>query len=170
MPTRYFSVTSVSSVAGVAPDIATDLARNVAHRTVQETVTAADATTTVDEAILAKARSLKSNETVRIAVDATGGTFTVTFGGQTTTALAFNVSAADFEVALAALSTVGAADIDVSGGPGVAGGGTPYYLQFVNQLGGADVGAVTTGAGSLTGGAGTAAVTVIVTGGATPTA
>lgn len=44
---------------------------------------------------------------------ATGGTFTLTFGGQTTTPLPFNASDAEIRNALRALGTVGAMSVDV---------------------------------------------------------
>lgn len=50
----------------------------------------------------------------------TGGTFTLTYSGQTTAAIAFNASAAAVESAIAALSNVGAGMVRVSGGPGPA--------------------------------------------------
>ena len=102
------------------------------------------------------------NELVSIDVDATGGTFTVTFGGQTTSALAFDLTAAALKTALEVLSTVAAEDILVSGGPGKTGGGKPYYLAFAANT---NVGAVTTGAGSLTGGGTSATVAVEEAGG-----
>jgi Flp pilus assembly protein TadG len=57
----------------------------------------------------------------------TGGTFTLTYGGRTTSNLAYNASAADVQVALAALSSigVGAGNVSVSG---AAGG--PYLITF----------------------------------------
>lgn len=107
-----------------------------------------------------------TSEVQHIAVDATGGTFTVTWNGQATTAQAFNVSAANLQAALVALSNIAPGDVVVTGGPGVAGGGTPYILTWSDALG--NVAAPTTGVGSLTGGAGTAAVTTTVPGVARP--
>lgn len=104
------------------------------------------------------------NERVRIAVDATGGTFTVTFGAQTTPAQAFNVTAATLQAALIALSSIEAGEVSVTGGPGNAGATTPYVIEFVGGKAETDVGAVTTSAVSLTGGAATAAVTVLAQG------
>lgn len=43
------------------------------------------------------------------------GTFTLTFNGQTTTALAYNITALDLQTALIALSSIGTADVVVSG-------------------------------------------------------
>ena len=49
--------------------------------------------------------------------NATGGTFTLTFNGQTTAPLAYNATAAQVDAALEALSNVGANNIQTSGGP-----------------------------------------------------
>lgn len=113
------------------------------------------------------------NEIVRIAVDATGGTFTATWGGATSAAIAFNASPQAVKAAVVAAWAVGDNDLIVTGGPGNAGATTPYLLEFTGNYAGEDVSAVTTSAVSLTGGAGTAAVTVTqggsagATGGAT---
>jgi len=109
-------------------------------------------------------------ESVSIAVDATGGTFTISFGGETTAAIAFNATAAAVQAALELLEDIDKGDITVTGGPGSAGGATPYVIAFnvTGQYGQTDAPAMTTGAGSLTGGAGTAAVTTTA-GGATGT-
>jgi hypothetical protein len=63
-------------------------------------------------------------QTLTVAGAPTGGTFTATWGGQTTAAIAFNASAAAVQTALAALSNVGA---------GVAG---TYSQQSVQIVGG----------------------------------
>lgn len=109
----------------------------------------------------------RANEVQRIAVDATGGNFTITVRGQTTAAIAFNASAAAVQAAIELLDEVNVGDIVVTGGPGNAGGTTPYVLTFSgDQFRGSNPAAVTTGVGSLTGGAGTAAVTTPTGGGA----
>ncbi|WP_395736269.1 hypothetical protein [Prosthecobacter sp.] len=56
-------------------------------------------------------------EIQQIALDPTthGGTFTLTFGGKTTVALAYNISAADLQSAFQALSSVGANNAIVTG-------------------------------------------------------
>lgn len=95
-------------------------------------------------------------EVQTITVDAGGGTFTITWNGQTTAALAYNVSAADMETALDNLSNIADGDVEVTGGPGDAGGTTPYTLTWLARLG--NVAAPTTNPASLTGGAGTAVV------------
>ena len=55
-------------------------------------------------------------QTVRV-TNATGGTFTLTYNGQTTAPLAWNATAAQVDAALEALSNIGADDVQTSGGP-----------------------------------------------------
>lgn len=108
------------------------------------------------------------SEVQTITVDATGGTFTVTFDGQTTGAIAFNATAAAVQTALEAIGNINPGDVTVSGGPGNAGGTTPYSIAFGGRYMGQNVPAVTT-TPTLTGGAATAAVgTAGAGGGATP--
>ncbi|MBX3411469.1 MAG: hypothetical protein KF708_02035 [Pirellulales bacterium] len=57
----------------------------------------------------------------------TSGTFKLTFSGQTTAAIAYNASAATVQAALAALSTIGAGNVSVTGGPGPA---APWTITF----------------------------------------
>ena len=54
-------------------------------------------------------------QTLKITGSPTGGTFTLTAGGQTTTALAYNATTAVVQAALAALSSVGAGNVTVTG-------------------------------------------------------
>lgn len=96
-----------------------------------------------------------------IAVDATGGTFTVTWNGYTTDPLDFDVSAGDFSTAMDGI-TDHAGDCVVTGGPGDAGGTTPYTFTWADGTG--DTPTPTTDPSSLTGGAGTADVTTITAG------
>lgn len=88
-------------------------------------------------------------QTVTITGTPTGGTFTLTFRGATTTGIAYNADAAAVETALEALTTIGDGDVRVTGGPGP---GTPYIVTFVNDLGHTDIAAMTASAASLTGG------------------
>ena len=62
---------------------------------------------------------------VTIGGSPTGGTFTLSFGGQTTTDIAFNATAAAVQSELEALSTLDAGDVVVSG---AAGG--PYTVKI----------------------------------------
>lgn len=84
--------------------------------------------------------------TVTLVGSPTGGTFTLTFGGQTTSAIAYNAAASAVQTALEALSTIGNGNVIVTGS---AGG--PYTVEFVNDLGRQGVGAVTGDGSSLTG-------------------
>ncbi len=56
------------------------------------------------------------NQTVRV-TNATGGTFTLTFDGQTTAPIAWNATAAAILAALEALSNIEPGDVAVTGGP-----------------------------------------------------
>ncbi|HZB29998.1 MAG TPA: ThuA domain-containing protein [Streptosporangiaceae bacterium] len=62
---------------------------------------------------------MKTNETqtVRVANGTTGGTFTLTFDGQTTAPIAFNATAAAVQAALEGLSNVEPGDVVATGGP-----------------------------------------------------
>lgn len=111
-------------------------------------------------------RSLtNTNEVVSITVSADAGTYDVTFGGQTAT-MDFDFTAAEFQAEFEALSSVGVRNANVTGGPGDATGTAPYVIEFVEGLGGTDVGAVTTDVTDLdlAAGAGTAEVAVVTTG------
>lgn len=93
------------------------------------------------------------NEVQTLTIDATGGTYTLTFGGQTTGAIAEAATAAVVEAALEALSTIGENDVKVTG---AAGG--PYTIEFQGALGKQNVAAIITDGALLTGGAGTAVI------------
>jgi len=75
------------------------------------------------------------NEQQTITVTATGGTFTLTFRGQTTGALAYNASAGTIQTALEGLSTIGAGNAAVTGaGPWVVTYQTTLEFQNVPLL------------------------------------
>lgn len=78
----------------------------------------------------------------------TGGTFTLTFSGQTTAAIAYNATAADVQTALRALSNIGAADVHCYGSSLPAG---TITIHFANDLGASDMPLITS-TDSLTGG------------------
>jgi hypothetical protein len=77
----------------------------------------------------------------------TGGTFTLTWSGQTTAAIAYNATAAAVQAALQALSNIGAGNVTVTG----ANGG-PYSVTFTGTLANADVAQMTASGAGLTGG------------------
>lgn len=112
------------------------------------------------------AASIDVNEVVTLTGTGTisGGTYTITFGGQTTSALAFSANAAAIDTALELLSTIGTGNVSVTGGPINT---TPVVITFTGTLANTNVGAVTVGTGSLTGT--TPGITVAVTTQGAPT-
>jgi hypothetical protein len=101
-------------------------------------------------------------QTVTITGSPTGGTFTLTYAGDTTDPIAYNATAAQVKSALAALDTLDAEDITVTGGPGP---GTAWTVTF----GGSDSDGVNvaqmTSAGSFTGGSSPAVAVATTTAG-----
>src|SRR6218665_1740563 len=108
-----------------------------------------------------------TQEVQKVAVDASGGAFTLTFDGDTTGPLAFDVSEQDLEAALEGLPSVAGSggDLEVGGGPGNAGAQVPYSVRFGGDLAGTDVTQLTADSSGLTGGnAHTATVTTTTAG------
>jgi hypothetical protein len=68
----------------------------------------------------------------QVAVDATGGSFTLTYGAGTTTDLPANATSAEVRDAIDALPSVSSAgaSVMVAGGPGDAGATNPYLVTF----------------------------------------
>jgi hypothetical protein len=92
-----------------------------------------------------------ADEVQAVRIDATGGAFKLTFGSQTTAAIPFDASAATVQSALNPLGTL---TVSVAGGPGGAGGSTPYLVTFTGTSGGADQPLIAADDSSLTGSAG----------------
>lgn len=105
------------------------------------------------------------SEVQTVTVDATGGTFTISFDGATTAAIAANETAANVQAALELLSTINSGDVTVTRSGSV--NAYVYTLTFGGRYLGLNVPAVTTNAASLTGGAGTATVATSTAGGGT---
>ena len=80
-------------------------------------------------------------------VGATGGKFSISFGGQTTTDLDFDAAATDVQTALEALTTVGAGNVTVTGGPTNIG---VLNVAFTGTLASTNVGQMTVNNGSQT--------------------
>jgi hypothetical protein len=78
----------------------------------------------------------------------TGGTFTLTFGAQTTTAIPYNATAAQVQAALEALSSILTGNVACYGGqlPDI-----PVSIHFINAKGATNVAAITS-SDTLTGG------------------
>lgn len=94
------------------------------------------------------------NEVQVVTVDATSGSFKLSFGGQQTGAIAENAPAAAVQTALRALSSIGGANVAVSGSDG-----GPYTVTFQNDLGEQNVAQMTADSTLLAGGTHTATVT-----------
>lgn len=86
------------------------------------------------------------DEVQLILSNGTGGTFTITYAGQTTTALAFDATAETVDTALEALTNIGVGDVLVSGNPGA------WNVRFTGALGSTNQPLLTLGLGLLTGG------------------
>lgn len=84
-------------------------------------------------------------------VPPTGGTFTLTYAGQTTAGIAFDATAATIATALIALSNIGPGEVTGSGGPMPD---TLALMTFSGTLGSTNLAAMTGSAASLTGGTG----------------
>ena len=110
-------------------------------------------------------QSMPGNEIQQVAINATGGTFTLTYAGQTTAAIAFNASAAAVLAALEALSNIPVGSLRVNQTVNASPAFT-YTVEFGGSLGESNVAEMTAGAGSLTGGAATATVTTLTAGAA----
>lgn len=78
----------------------------------------------------------------------TAGTFTITFDGETTDAIAFDATAAQIQAALEALANVSPGDITVAGGPVPT---APATLTFGGNYAAQDVPLVTVDETDLTG-------------------
>ncbi|HEV7773684.1 MAG TPA: hypothetical protein VGO48_10405 [Conexibacter sp.] len=89
-----------------------------------------------------------SDETQGVAVDATSGTFTLSFDGQATSAIVFDAAADTVRTALEALSNIGSGNVAVTGGPG-GGGAAPYVVRFIGSFGGANVSELSADASGL---------------------
>lgn len=96
--------------------------------------------------ILTWANRVNEVQTVTITGGPTGGTWTLTFNGQSTSPINYNAAASTVATALAALSTIGPNNVAVSGS---AGG--PYTVTFQRDLGSRDI-ALMTAISALTGG------------------
>lgn len=97
-----------------------------------------------------------TNERQSIAVtSATGGTFTLTFAGQTTTATAYNATAGIVQTRLEALSNVAPGDVLVTGGPLDT---APVIVEFIGALDATNHAQMTTSS-SLSGAGAAVAVT-----------
>jgi hypothetical protein len=97
------------------------------------------------------------NEVQTLTVDATGGTLTISHEGETSGNFDFDATAAELKGICESFPTIN--EVEVTGGPGAAGGATPYIIVFKGNDRHKDMPAITADGDNLTGGAGTATVT-----------
>ena len=98
-------------------------------------------------------------QTITITGSPTGGTYTLTFDGETTSAIPYNATAVQVQTALRALDNIGSADVTCAGGPHP---GTAITATFGGNLAGVNVAEMTADDSLLTGGT-SPAVTVTTT-------
>jgi hypothetical protein len=90
-----------------------------------------------------------ANDTYTLTIgNHSGGTFTLTYGTQTISSIAWNVSASTLQSDLAALSSVGSGNVTVTGSSGV------FTITFTGTLGHGNASALTANGSGLTGGSG----------------
>jgi hypothetical protein len=89
-------------------------------------------------------------QTLSIGGNPTGGSFTLSFSGQTSGAIAFNATATQVQSALQSVATIGPGGLTCSGGPLP---GTPVQIVFAGPLACRAQPLITVGANNLTGGA-----------------
>jgi len=105
---------------------------------------------------------VNEKETITMTGSPTGGSFTLTYSGQTTAAIPYNATAAQVQDALVNLSNIGYGEVWCTGGPFPA---TAVVVNFTGTLSGTLTGAPMTKTDSLTGGSTPAtAITRTVTG------
>jgi len=103
-----------------------------------------------------------SAESWRLIIDASNGTFTLTFDGEETAAIDFDADAATIQAALELLSTVGSGGITVAvdtDSSGVDGEG-PYLITTAGDLATSEYNTLTVDPASLVGGTDTRVLTV----------
>lgn len=88
-------------------------------------------------------------QTITVAGTPTGGAFPVSFKGSPNASIAFNETAAAADTKLEALSTIGAGNVAVTGGPLP---GTPLTVTFTGTLAGQNVEKLVASKTGLTGG------------------
>jgi hypothetical protein len=108
--------------------------------------------------------AVNAQQTVTLTGGPTGGTFTLTFGGQTTSNIAYNAAASTVQTDLQALSSIGSGNATVSGS---AGG--PYTVTFIGTLGDAPRALMTASGSGLTGGSSPGVSIASLTTGVAPT-
>lgn len=92
---------------------------------------------------------VNETQSVTITGDPTGGTFTLTYDSQTTDDIAYNATPETVQEALEALSSIGAGNVQVTGGPLPT---TALNVVFIGTLASKSLAAMTAAGDNLTGG------------------
>jgi len=128
--------------------IAEKAGQSVAAPTVtRSTISSYDQDATINTTLVAAGgNSFNETQVVTLPGSPSGGTFTLTFQGQTTAAIAYNASTASVASALEALSNIGSGDVSVTGSAG------NWTIEFTSALAATDLALMTASGANLTGG------------------
>ncbi len=118
-----------------------------------------------DQAVTLKAGGVNAVQQIAITGTPTGGTFTLSFGGQATAAIAYSATAAQVQSALVALTSIGAGGVTCTGGPLP---GSPVSITFAGLNAVQPVALITANTSGLTGGTSPAATLTTTTTGVNP--
>lgn len=102
MPTAAITTWTIDHIKSAIPDFPP----------INQPIKLAASSTFAIGAILGE--TIGNNEVQTVTVDATGGTFTITYSGQETSTIAYNATAAAVQTAVEALSTVGSGNVSVT--------------------------------------------------------
>ncbi len=111
-------------------------------------LTGGDATTVAVAETVAGVNNVNEVQSITVSGTVSGGTYTVTFNGETTAAIAWNAAIADIELNMESLDNIPQGECTVGGGALPA---TPVTLTFSGTLAGAQP-EITVNSSSLTGG------------------
>lgn len=120
---------------------------NLAGLPVAATILGAEDSDYLGEITVPAGMGANEIQVVTITGAPTGGTFTLTFDGQTTGTIVYNATAAAVQTALEALSNIATGDVAVTGSTG-----GPWTVEFQGTYAGVDVPQMTASSTGLTGG------------------
>jgi hypothetical protein len=103
-------------------------------------------------ATASRSTGIAGNETVRLTVGLTSGTYTLSFGGQTTASINHNDTSSTLQTRLSNLSTIGSGNVVVTRryDGATASPSNVHLIQFIGTLAGNNVGTITSSSGSNT--------------------
>ncbi len=107
--------------------------------------------------------NVPTNEHQSLTIDATGGTYSLSYEGEPTSAIAFDATATEVQMALEAIAQIGPGNVSVTG---AAGG--PYDIEFQGTKADTDVSELSADPTNLSGGAQSATVATTAQGADAP--